>query len=475
MPSGISCVRQGASRPSRSTIRSTASFAIRRQVVSLPPVIVIMPLDVSYSSALREMSTDFFGSPVEISGRTPANAPSTSPAPTSCREERVQRVEQVLHVLVGRLHALDVALVVVVGRADERLAEPRQHEDRAPSPGRRDHAGVHAQPLGRQHDVRPAARADHRHLGLVAQLVRAQPVGPHPGRVDDVRGAHRELGAALGVAHQRAVVGQRGRLDPVGRHRAEALGLGEHGQDEPHVVGLAVVEQVAARGIARGEGGDQLGHLGAVDHAVARGAPVLAAVEVGVARAATAERRAADPVDRHDVVHVQPDADEPVRPRAVEGGHDQRQRPHQMRRQRGHQLPLQQRLADKPEIEVLQVAQPAVHELARSRRRPARVIALLHQPDGVAAARGVERDAGAGDPATDDQHVERLVGQSGEGVVAGEHQLRWVTTVSSGARSGAGLDPRASPRCSRPSGTSPSGIPHAARPAGVRRTSGVRQ
>ena len=30
------------------------------------------PDEVSYSSALREMSTDFFGSPVEISGRTPA-------------------------------------------------------------------------------------------------------------------------------------------------------------------------------------------------------------------------------------------------------------------------------------------------------------------------------------------------------------------------------------------------------------------
>ena len=62
----------GASRPSRSTRRSTAILAMRRQVVSLPPVIVIMPLEVSYSSALREMSTDFFGSPVEISGRTPA-------------------------------------------------------------------------------------------------------------------------------------------------------------------------------------------------------------------------------------------------------------------------------------------------------------------------------------------------------------------------------------------------------------------
>ena len=65
-------MRQGASRASRSTIRSTASLAIRRQVVSFPPVIVSSPELVSYSSALREMSTDFFGSPVEISGRTPA-------------------------------------------------------------------------------------------------------------------------------------------------------------------------------------------------------------------------------------------------------------------------------------------------------------------------------------------------------------------------------------------------------------------
>ena len=39
----------GTARPalSRSTIRSTASLAIRRQVVSLPPVIVIIPLEVS--------------------------------------------------------------------------------------------------------------------------------------------------------------------------------------------------------------------------------------------------------------------------------------------------------------------------------------------------------------------------------------------------------------------------------------------
>ena len=72
IPSGISAVWQGASRPSRSTRRSTVCFAIRRQVVSLPPVIVSIPEEVSYSSALREMSTDLRGSPVEISGRTPA-------------------------------------------------------------------------------------------------------------------------------------------------------------------------------------------------------------------------------------------------------------------------------------------------------------------------------------------------------------------------------------------------------------------
>ena len=46
-PSGISWVRQGASRASRSTSRSTVCLAIRRHVVSLPPVIVIMPLEVS--------------------------------------------------------------------------------------------------------------------------------------------------------------------------------------------------------------------------------------------------------------------------------------------------------------------------------------------------------------------------------------------------------------------------------------------
>ena len=46
-------------------------------------MIVISPDDVSYSSALREMSTLFFGSDTEISGRTPAYAPARSPGAKS--------------------------------------------------------------------------------------------------------------------------------------------------------------------------------------------------------------------------------------------------------------------------------------------------------------------------------------------------------------------------------------------------------
>ena len=317
----------------------------------------------------------------------------------------------------------------------------------------------------RGHDhVGAAAGPDDRHLGLAVQLLRPQPVGPHAGGVDDVRGAHGQLAAAHGVAHHRAAVGERDRLDPVRRHRAEALGLGEHGEHEPHVVGLAVVEQVAAGGLAAGERGQELEHLRAVDDPVALRAPVVLAAAPAPA-----------PVDRHHVVGVQPDPEDAVGPRAVERGDDERQRPDEVRRQRGQQLALEQRLADQPEVERLQVAQPAVDELARARGGPARVVALLDERDGVAAARRVERDAGAGDPAADDEHVERLVGERGEGVGAREHQARWATTSPTGARSGAGFSPRASPRCSSPSTASPSGIPHAARPSGVRRTPGVRQ
>ena len=48
---------------------------------------------------------------------------------------------------------------------------------------------------------------------------------------------------------------QAGHVEAVGAHRTEPLRLPEHGQDEARVVGLAVVEQVAAGRLAGGERG----------------------------------------------------------------------------------------------------------------------------------------------------------------------------------------------------------------------------
>ena len=107
---------------------------------------------------------------------------------------------------------------------------------------------------------------------------------------------------------------------------------------------------------------------------------------------------------------------------AVEGGHDQRQRAHQVRRQRHHQLALQQRLAHEPEVEVLQVAQPAVDELARAAGGPRGVVGALEQRDAVATRGRVQRDARAGDAAADHDDVELVVREGRDGLAALDHQ-----------------------------------------------------
>ena len=124
---------------------------------------------------------------------------------------------------------------------------------------------------------------------------------------------------------------------------------------------------------------------------------------------------------RHRVVEVEAHAHEAVGALAVEGGHDEGQRADEVRRQLDHELALEQRLAHEAEVEVLQVAQAAVDELARAAGGPRGVVGLLDERDRVAARGRVERDAGAGDPAADDDDVEALGAQGGEGVGAGDH------------------------------------------------------
>ena len=138
-----------------------------------------------------------------------------------------------------------------------------------------------------------AAGTDARQLRLVVELFGTQLVGPHAGRVDHIRGAYLELRAALSIEREhssRTPVSLEQAADPqaIGADRAEALGLAEHRQHEAHVVGLAVIEQVAARrlatagrrpcaprspGSSAGKRRQQLNHFLAGDHAMALGAP----------------------------------------------------------------------------------------------------------------------------------------------------------------------------------------------------------
>jgi hypothetical protein len=99
---------------------------------------------------------------------------------------------------------------------------------------------------------------------------------------------------------------------------------------------------------------------------------------------------------------------------------------HQVRRQVHEQRALEQRLAHQPEVEALEVAQAAVDELRRAARRAGRIVLALDESHAVAARRRVERDARAGDPAADHDHVEAVRPEGAQCLVAADHG-RYVT------------------------------------------------
>ena len=79
----------------------------------------------------------------------------------------------------------------------------------------------------------------------------------------------------------------------------------------------------------------------------------------------------------------------------------------QVRREAGHvELALEQRLADQAEVELLEVAQPAVEELRGPAGGARGQVAGLHEGHRQTAGRRVESGAGADDAAADHHHVE---------------------------------------------------------------------
>ena len=99
---------------------------------------------------------------------------------------------------------------------------------------------------------------------------------------------------------------------------------------------------------------------------------------------------------RQRVVQREPGADVGPLPPAVGQRVEERHRPDQVRGQPGQQQPaLLQRLAHQPEVEHLEVAQPAVDELAAATAGAAGQVALLEQTGVQAAGHRVERGADA--------------------------------------------------------------------------------
>ena len=110
---------------------------------------------------------------------------------------------------------------------------------------------------------------------------------------------------------------------------------------------------------------------------------------------------------RHHVVEQQSGADVRSLPAAVGQRVEERHRPDQVRRQPVEQeTALLKCLSHQAEVEHLEVAEPAVDQLAAAAAGAAGQVALLQETRGQAAGDRVERDPGADDTAADDEHVQ---------------------------------------------------------------------
>ena len=147
-----------------------------------------------------------------------------------------------------------------------------------------------------------------------------------------------------------------------------------------------------------------------------------------------------------DVVQGQPGVVERLRrERDAVDREQQRLDPDEVWRERQQARPLGERLAHEPEPELLEVAQTAVDEPRRARRRPGRDVVLLDERRAHPARDRVEQRTRPDDPATDDDDVPGLGGERSE--VDGPAD-------SSGGVAGAGVVTGGSimPRAGRPAG-----------------------
>lgn len=240
-------------------------------------------------------------------------------------------------------------------------------------------------------------------------------VSPHASRVDDRACPHAQLLAGA-VVDPRLAVG--GPEHPRARHNVGAVAgsrASERDDRSRVVLDRAVPVHEPAAQPALAQTGRQQPCGPGIDAARAgehaRGEPAQGAQHVGEA----------DPDLRERV--LDPAADAAV----AELWDEERARLHEVRRD-----PAQQRFAfdrglpREGDVALREVAQPAVDELRAVAARAAREIARLDECDRQAAGNGVERDAGAGDAAADDEHVDLVFGDVGERTGAARSvQVSW--------------------------------------------------
>ena len=94
------------------------------------------------------------------------------------------------------------------------------------------------------------------------------------------------------------------------------------------------------------------------------------------------------------------------------------ERTHEVRRDAQQRSALAARLEHQMQMPMLEIPDATVHEARRAARRSAREVVSLDECGAESAHRRVARDAGAGDPAADHEHVELLVRESCQAVNA---------------------------------------------------------
>ncbi len=304
-------------------------------------------------------------------------------------ERRVDRGKELVHLPARGRRTRRRALEQGVRRADQPVLGPRDQEDdltRDPD----GQPGLVRDPVPRHDQVGAPARQD---LQRGAAERMAGLGRPDAGGIDHGPGQDLVLLAGRQVADLQLVdawvpaAPETRRPQPRDRDAAGGLRGPDHGHGVACVVlDAVVVEQATAEAVAS-EGRREVERLDP------REAPMPAAVVPGA----------------EDVVQGQSGVVEGLRQvRQPVDREEQRLDPDEVRGQRQQVRALGEGLADQAEPELLEVAQPAVDQPGRARRRPGRDVVLLHERRPHPARDRIEQRSGADDPTADDDHVPRL-------------------------------------------------------------------